>query len=125
METISFASALGKMLFALALVMALMMGGVYILKRILQGQRLGVSDDSRIKIIETKYLGTKNSIVLVHVLGKVMLLGVSPERLTHLATLEDQDITLKITDHPARVDHLDKWNWRGLLNRLGLLRGDR
>ncbi len=42
-----------------------------------------------IHILSTRYLGPKNSILLVDVLGQVMLLGVSTNQISALGTISD------------------------------------
>lgn len=91
MDTISFFWSFFKMLTALAIVIALMIGAMYLLKKYFYQPSAAVNGNSMIRIISTCHLSPKNSILLVDVLGQVMLLGVSNHQMSILGTITDPE----------------------------------
>lgn len=77
------------MLTALAVVIALMIMAMYLLKKYFYQPSAAVNGNSMIHIISTCHLSPKNSILLVDVLGQVMLLGVSNHQMSILGTITD------------------------------------
>jgi flagellar biosynthetic protein FliO len=82
------------MLAALAIVIAIMIGATYVLKKYFYRPPETINGNQMIHILSTRYLDPKNSILLVDVLGQVMLLGVSTNQISPLGTISDQE-TLK------------------------------
>ncbi len=91
MDSISFFWSFFKMLAALAIVIALMIGSMYLLKKYFYQPSAAINGNSMIRIISTCHLSPKNSILLVDVLGQVMLLGVSNHQMSILGTITDPD----------------------------------
>lgn len=79
------------MLVALAVVIALMIGSMYLLKKYFYQPSAAINGNSMIRIISTCHLSPKNSILLVDVLGQVMLLGVSNHQMSILGAITDPD----------------------------------
>jgi flagellar protein FliO/FliZ len=98
METISLFSSFLKMIFALAIVLGLLIGGMYFVKRFLQQASPSANNQALINIISTKYLGPKNSIILVEVLDQIIVVGISGQQMTTLACIDDPDAVTKIKD---------------------------
>jgi len=90
MEGVSYLSALLKMLFALGLVLALMVATVYFLKRTLGQTVASRSQDEVINVIVARSLGPRTSILIVEVLGKVSVLGVSAGNMQLIASIDDE-----------------------------------
>jgi flagellar protein FliO/FliZ len=99
METISLFSSFLKMIFALAIVLGLLIGGMYFVKRFLQQASPSANNQALINIISTKYLGPKNSIILVEVLDQIIVVGISGQQMTTLACIDDPDAVTKIKDN--------------------------
>lgn len=78
-----------KMLFALAVVLALMIGSAYLLKRIISHNPAGIDNGSAINVLMTRYLGPKHSIMMVEVLGQMLVVGVSSGQMTLLTQIND------------------------------------
>jgi flagellar protein FliO/FliZ len=104
-----------KMLFALAIVLGLMVGAAYFIKRFLPRSTGGLNDNSLINIIASRYLGPRNSIMLVEILGKVIVIGISSNQMSHLATISEAEALdrLKHTgtrekSPPSFIDHLKR-----------------
>lgn len=85
-----------KMLFALAIVIGLMVGAAYFFKKISPRNGGPFNDHSMIKVIASRYLGLRNSIMLVEVLGKVIIIGVSPNQISPLGTISEADALEKL-----------------------------
>jgi len=77
------------MLGALAIVIAMMIGAMYLMKKYFYQAPVASDGSAIIHIISTCHLGPKNSILLVEVLGQIMLLGVSNNQMSILATITD------------------------------------
>ncbi|PKN33637.1 MAG: flagellar biosynthetic protein FliO [Deltaproteobacteria bacterium HGW-Deltaproteobacteria-19] len=84
----SFFSALLKMLFALAIVLGLLIGSVYFLKKFMAPAG-GGDEGQAIRILATRSLGPKSSILVVDILGKVVALGVTGAQISVLTDLDD------------------------------------
>lgn len=96
MENISLVSSFLKMIFALAVVLGILIGGMYFVKKIML--RMNPSSDSRgmINVVSSKYLGPKNRIVLVEVLDQLIVLGISNQQMTALGHIDDPLALAKI-----------------------------
>lgn len=100
MNELSFFPALLKMFFALAIVIGLLVASMYVLRKYLSHAPSGSRDGSLIQIIATRYLGPKCSILMVEVLGKVIVLGLTGGQMTVLTTIDDEFALEKM--HAAR-----------------------
>jgi flagellar protein FliO/FliZ len=89
LDSVSFVWSFFKMLAALAIVIAMMIGTAYVLKKYFYRSPETINGNHTIDILSTRYLGPKNSILLVNVLGQVMLLGVSTNQISTLGTISD------------------------------------
>ena len=87
MDSVSFVWSFFKMLAALAIVIAMMIGAAYVLKKYFYRSPETINGNPMIDILSARYLGPKNSILLVDVLGQVMLLGVSTTQISTLGTI--------------------------------------
>jgi flagellar biosynthetic protein FliO len=104
-----------KMLFALAIVLGLMVGAAYFFKRFLPRTSGGLNDNSLINIVSSRYLGPKSSIMLVEILGKVIVLGISANQISHLATISEGEALDRLKhmgtqekSSPSFIDHLKR-----------------
>ena len=68
-----------------AIVLALLGGVLYVLKRMQSGNLLGVSQ-RKIRIIEAISVAPRQKVVLLRVKDQDILVGVSPQQIDHLAT---------------------------------------
>ncbi len=123
----SFFTALLKMLFALAIVLGLLMGTVYLLKRFLAPAG-GGDEGQAIRILAARSLGPKCSILVVDILGKVVALGVTAAQVSVLADLDDPAALARLplrhgTPAPPLPDSLGKY--RDLLKSIGSSRKGR
>ncbi len=80
-----------KMVAALGMVLALILFMLYGLRKI-TGRRLGGGRGKHIQVLESHYMGVKKSIAMVHVPGKVLVLGITTDRITLLDTIDDDRI---------------------------------
>jgi flagellar protein FliO/FliZ len=93
----SYLASFLKMLFALAVVLGVMLGALYLLKRI-AGRNLAGGPESLIQILSTRHLGPKSSITMVDVAGRIIVLGVTANAINLLGEFEDEQITAMIRD---------------------------
>lgn len=80
-----------KMLAALGLVLALMLVLLYAIRR-LAGQGVGIAGRKQIQLIESHYMGPKKNISLVRIPGKVLVLGISADRINLLDILDAHEV---------------------------------
>jgi flagellar biosynthetic protein FliO len=78
-----------KMLFALAVVLGLMIASAYLLKRIISHTPAGIDNGNAINILMTRYLGPKQSIMMIEVLGQMLVVGVSSGQMSLLTQITD------------------------------------
>ncbi len=75
---------------ALGVVVAVLLGASFALKR--WGHRFTKgSDKAWIHVVERRYLGPKHSLLLVRVAEETLLLGLSPQGLSFLASVDAAD----------------------------------
>ncbi len=79
------------MLAALTVIIAMMIGVMYLLKKYLYQSPAAINGNTMIRIISTSYLSPKNSILLVEVLGQVILLGISYNQMSILGNITNHE----------------------------------
>jgi flagellar biosynthetic protein FliO len=89
MDTVSYVSSFLKMIFALAIVLGLLFGVMYFVKRFMQQVAPAADNQTLINIIASRYLGPKSSIILVEVMDQVIVVGISNQQMTTLACIDD------------------------------------
>ena len=116
MDSVSFFPSFLKMLVALAIVLGLMIGAMYILKKFLLQTPPGMDDGSTIQVLATRYLGPKNSIMLVNVLGQLIVIGLSNQQMSLLTTISDsraaeslRNMQVNLKKTPAVMEQLTKY----------------
>jgi flagellar biosynthetic protein FliO len=126
LDSVSFAWSFFKMLAALAIVIAMMIGTAYVLKKYFYRSPETINGNPMIDILSTRYLGPKSSILLVDVLGQVILLGVSTTQISALGTISDpkalenlKNLRLQHKALPASESFL---RYRSLLRNIGQVR---
>lgn len=114
------------MLAALAVVIAMMIGTAYVLKKYFYRSTETINGDPMINILSDRYLGPKSSILLVDVLGQVMLLGVSVNQISALGTISDPKALehLKNLRPPPQAPPISEsiLRYRSILRNIGQLR---
>ncbi len=89
MENISLLGSFLKMIFALAVVLGLLIGVMYFIKIFMQRTASPGRSDALINIVSSRYLGPKTSIILVEVLDRLIVVGLSAQQMTTLAEIDD------------------------------------
>jgi flagellar protein FliO/FliZ len=89
MDTISLVSSFFKMIFALAIVLGLLFGVMYFVKRFMSQVAPAADNRAIINILSSRYLGPKSSIILVEVMDHVIVVGISNQQMTTLAHIDD------------------------------------
>ena len=84
-------SSLLKIISALAAMVGVMIVAAYLFQKIVKKGGGGINDRELIKILSSKYLGPKSSIMLIDVLGNVMVIGVSSSNISLLTEIVDSE----------------------------------
>jgi flagellar biosynthetic protein FliO len=103
MENISYIGSLVKMLLALAVVLAMMVGAVYMLRNILGRTGRGMDDNEVIKILAVKSLGPRSSIMVIETLGKVAVIGVAGGQMNLLTSIDDPEALGRLNDIRRKI----------------------
>jgi flagellar biogenesis protein FliO len=98
MENISYIGSLFKMLLALAVVLAMMVGTVYLLKNVLGRSQPVAGGGDVINILAVRSLGPRSSIMVIETLGRVTVIGLSGGQMSHLAAVDDPEALERIKD---------------------------
>ena len=116
MNEIAFFPAFLKILFALAVVMGLMVAALYVMRRFMNHQSSGDREGSLIQVVSSRYIGPKSSILLIDVLGKGIVLGLSNGQMTLLTEIDDSQALDKMktirqneTPNPVLADFLKRY----------------
>jgi flagellar biosynthetic protein FliO len=91
MSTFEFLASLLKMISALAVVLGVMLACLWAARKFMNNKGAGVDDGQMIRVLSTRYLGPKSSILLLDVLGNVIVVGVSGSQITMLTTITDEE----------------------------------
>jgi flagellar protein FliO/FliZ len=91
MSTFDFFASILKMVSALAVVLGIMLAGLWVVRKLMKKTGTGVDDGHAIRILSTRYLGPKSSIMLVDVLGSVIVVGVTTNQISMLTTITDEE----------------------------------
>lgn len=102
MDAIDFWPSFLKMLFALTVVMGLLAGAMFFFKRVLQQTSAKSQGHGAISIVTSRCLGPKSSIMLVDVLGKLIVIGVTATQMSYLATISDAEALEKLKTSERR-----------------------
>jgi flagellar protein FliO/FliZ len=91
-----------KMIAALGVVLALILCFLYGLRKV-AGHRFKAMGGKRIQVLENHHMGVKKSIALVKVPGKVLVIGLSADRINLLDTLDGEfdETAPSETDSPS------------------------
>jgi flagellar biosynthetic protein FliO len=90
LENFSLADAFWRMVFSLSLVLVLLVGILWLVRRFLP-QRLSRSEGGKIiSVIAAHHFGPNRAVVLIDVLGKPILVGLNNQQITYLTTLDDE-----------------------------------
>ncbi len=89
MDNLSLFTSLLKMLAALAIVLGVLVGSLFLFRKLLRGSPLSAGAQEVIRVVSTRHLGPKNMIVLVDVLGQVLIVGVGQAQMSLLGTVSD------------------------------------
>lgn len=101
METVPFISSLVKMLLALAIVLGMMIGAMFFIRKILHSTSPAMDRGTLIRVLASRYLGPKNSILVVDIAGQMIVVGLSGQQMNVLATITDPEALAKLRSLPA------------------------
>jgi flagellar protein FliO/FliZ len=103
-----------KMVFSLALVLAIVWGLYRLARRNLPGAQ-GGSRGKMIQVLASHYLGVKKSIVVVQVPGSILVLGIGTEQVNLLSRIDDP---AAIAEFQNTERSIGKTNFRNHLQRI-------
>jgi flagellar protein FliO/FliZ len=113
MSSWEFILSILKMLSAPALVLGLMVVAMFFLRKFMSKTGGGVESDELVKIVSTRYLGPKSSIVILDVLGRVVVVGVTNQQISLLTEIDDRESLDRLktlrgrrSQSPALIDQL-------------------
>ena len=95
-------SSLLKIISALAATVGVMIVVAYLFKKIVKKGEGEINGRELIKILSSKYLGPKSSIMLINVLGNVMVIGVSSSNISLLTEIVDSESLEQLKDVQGR-----------------------
>jgi len=112
MGTFDFIASLVKMISALAVVLGVMLAGLWAVRKFMKKTGTGVDDEQKIRVLSTRYLGPKSSIMLLDVLGNVIVVGVTGSQISMLTTITDEESLERLsssrTDDSSSQPFLDQ-----------------
>lgn len=115
-DTPDLTTAAIKMAISLIVVLAMVWGLYRFARKMMPAGRAGNSGKF-IRVVENHYLGLKKNLMMVHVPGALLVLGVTGERIELLAQLDDQEALSQI--EPAiRQDPAVNASFKSQLRRL-------
>jgi flagellar protein FliO/FliZ len=92
--------AIVKLLSALAIVIAALYGGLYLLKRMMTTRRMTSTRQAALEVIESAYVGPKKTVSLVRVGNKAVLVGVTDQQISLLTELSPTEIADLLAQTP-------------------------
>ncbi len=87
-----------KIISALAVTVGVMIVVAYLFKKIVKKGGGVINGRELIKILSAKYLGPKSSIMLIDVLGKIMVVGISSSKISLLTEIVDSESLEQLKD---------------------------
>jgi len=90
--------SLFKIISALAATLGGMIVVAYLFKKIVKKGGGAINGKELIKILSAKYIGPKNSIILIDVLGNIMVIGVSSSKISLLTEIVDSESLEQLKD---------------------------
>ncbi len=109
MGSVDIFTSIIKMISALAVVLGLMIAAAYVLKKVFQRTGAGgAADEGMIRIVSSRYLGPKSSVMVMDILGRIVVVGISGGQMTLLTTISDPEAVERVREmrkdrHPFPV----------------------
>jgi len=96
MNSVDIVLSFIKMISALAVILGLLIGALYFFKRFMRTAGGGTDQGEAIRVVATRYLGPKSSVMIMDIVGQYVAVGVSGNQMTLLTAITD----------PASLDRL-------------------
>ncbi len=119
MDSIALFPSLFKMLSALIIVLGIMIGGTFLIKKFFLSTTSDTGEGALINIIATRYLGPKSNIMLVEILGNIVVVGVANNQMSFITSISDpialeklKGLTKKDREYSSLMDNLAKYRQR-------------
>lgn len=107
----SVVTAVVKMISALAVVIAVVYGALYLLRKLMGRRYGGATGDGALEILQTTYIGPHKAISLVRVGRRSVLVGVTDNQISTLTELdpeETDEITTQAERRPVRGESFSR-----------------
>lgn len=99
MGSVDLFTSVVKMISALAVVMGLMIAAAYVLKRVFQRTGAGgAAEEGMIRIVSSRYLGPKSSVMVMDILDRIVVVGISGGQMTLLTTISDPETVERVRE---------------------------
>ncbi len=95
-----FTSAL-KMFSALLLVLGILLACFYLMRRLVHRDGM-VAGTPSARVIDRTPIGVKKNITTIEVAGRILVLGVTHDRISVLTQIEDQESVERFTNHVSQ-----------------------
>lgn len=99
MSSVDLLPSVIKIFSALAIVIGIMMISLYAARKIMRRTEMRADGGEVIKVLSTRYVGPKSSIMLVDVVGKVLVVGLCQQNLSLLTSIDDQQSLERLKPH--------------------------
>lgn len=99
MSSVDLLPSMIKIFSALAIVIGIMMISLYAARKIMRRTEMRADGGEVIKVLSTRYVGPKSSIMLVDVVGKVLVVGLCQQNLSLLTSIDDQQSLERLKPH--------------------------
>ncbi len=93
-----------QVIFALALTLVLLVGTVFLFKKITRFKRFPGISGGAIRVLEIHYMDPRKAIALVKVLDRVLIIGYSDHTIATLGELTPEEAGSLATEHPPDPD---------------------
>jgi flagellar biosynthetic protein FliO len=103
-----------KMFSALAVVLALLWGGLYILRKFIRNNGK-VGGTKLIRVIDSRYLTAKSSIALVEIPGSILVVGIGQE---HINLLDKIDTPQQLAEFKSEISQGNSSSLSGQFHRI-------
>jgi flagellar protein FliO/FliZ len=78
-----------KIFSALAIVVGMMIASIYLAKKVMRKAGGKIGEEELIKIVATRYVGPKSNVMIIDVLGKLLVVGLTNNQMSLLTRIDD------------------------------------
>jgi len=108
---------IAKVVLSLLLLMAILYGGVFAMRRVSTKTAGGLLKQGAIAVIHRQAIGPKKAIYVIKIAKRAMVVGVTDSQITHLADLSEEDLEAiskdRVDTKPFKQTLLGALGWTG------------